>query len=591
MRQVLLGLAAALMLAEAAIAAEGGCQLQKVADLPVTMAGLKPHVPAKINGRDVVLVADSGAFFSMLGEANAKRLGLGRGMTPPGMRVRGVGGTAPVKVGVADRFELSGGVLTNVDFLVGDLAPGSRADGILGQNVLGVLDVEYDFANGAIRLFRPQGCEKARLAYWAGDKPVNVLSFRATTPREPHVIATASVNGRPIRVMFDTGAFRSVLEQSTAERLGFRPDGPGVEYGGLSGGIGPRRLENWIAPFAEFTIAEEKIQNTRLRVAPIALPKADMLLGADFFLSHRILISNSQNRVYFTYNGGPVFRLEPVESGKGLEEPAQVAGSADEPQDADGYHRRAAASLARADHVRAIADFTRAIELEPRRAIHLRQRAAAHLASGDPASARRDLDAALALTGGDVEARLMRGELRLSVGDSDGAAGDFTRAAATPASGPGVRARIAQAWLAAGKAGEAVAQYDALLAGAPPPPVRAAVLASRCQARALARTDLALALADCEAALKIAARDPSALAARGLVHLQSGRLEAAQSDFEAALKRDPRHAQALYGRSLVLRRQGRAAEADADLKLSQAVWPQIGAIAARYELGSAAGGP
>ncbi|MFC3079071.1 aspartyl protease family protein [Phenylobacterium terrae] len=589
MRQVLLGLAAALSLAEAASAAEGGCQLQKVADLPVTMAGLKPHVPAKINGRDVVLVADSGAFFSMLGEANAKRLGLSRGMTPPGMRVRGVGGTAPVKVGVADRFELSGGVLTNVDFLVGDLAPGSRADGILGQNVLGVLDVEYDFANGAIRLFKPQGCEKARLAYWAGDKPVNVLSFRATTPSEPHVIANASVNGRPIRVMFDTGAFRSVLEQSTAERLGFRPDGPGVEYGGLSGGIGPRRLENWIAPFAEFAIGEEKIQNTRLRVAPITLPKADMLLGADFFLSHRILISNSQDRVYFTYNGGPVFRLEPVEGGP--EEPAQVAGAADEPKDADGYHRRAAASLARADHVRAIADFTRAIELEPRRAIHLRQRAAAHLASGDPAAARRDLDAALALAGGDVEARLMRGELRLSAGDADGAAEDFARATASPASGPGVRARIAQAWLAAGKAGEAVAQYDVLLAGAPPPPVRAAVLASRCQARALVRTDLALALADCEAALKIAARDPSALAARGLVHLQSARLEAAQADFDAALKRDPRHAQALYGRSLVLRRQGRAAEADADARAAQAVWPQIAAIAARYELGSPAGGP
>jgi hypothetical protein len=35
----------------------------------------------------------------------------------------------------------------------------------------------------------------------------------------------------------------------------------------------------------------------------------DMLLGADFFLSHHILISNSQHKLYFTYNGGPVFDL------------------------------------------------------------------------------------------------------------------------------------------------------------------------------------------------------------------------------------------------------------------------------------------
>jgi hypothetical protein len=32
-----------------------------------------------------------------------------------------------------------------------------------------------------------------------------------------------------------------------------------------------------------------------------------MLLGADFFLSHRIFVSNEQHKVYFTYNGGPVF--------------------------------------------------------------------------------------------------------------------------------------------------------------------------------------------------------------------------------------------------------------------------------------------
>jgi hypothetical protein len=32
-----------------------------------------------------------------------------------------------------------------------------------------------------------------------------------------------------------------------------------------------------------------------------------MLLGADFFVSHRIYVSNAQHKMYFTYNGGPVF--------------------------------------------------------------------------------------------------------------------------------------------------------------------------------------------------------------------------------------------------------------------------------------------
>ncbi|HEX2560586.1 tetratricopeptide repeat protein, partial [Phenylobacterium sp.] len=401
--------------------------------------------------------------------------------------------------------------------------------------------------------------------------------------------------GRPIRAMFDTGAFRSVLRRSTAERLGFKPDGPGVEHAGLSAGIGPRVLENWIAPFAEFRIGDETIKNTRLRVAPIALNGADMLLGADFFLSHRVLVSSSQDRIYFTYNGGPVFRLEPSAGADAppAAPPTQAAAApADEPKDADGYHRRGAASLARRDHARAIADFTRAAELEPRRPIHLRQRAEAHLAGGDAAAAGRDLDAALALQGDDVDARLMRGELRLAGGDADGAAADFDRAvAAAGGPAPGVRTRIALAWLAAGRAERAIAQYDAMLASQPPAGARAAVLAARCQARALARSDLALAMSDCEAALKIASRDPGALAARGLVHLRAGRSEAAEADFDAALKRAPRLPQALLGRAMVRRSQGRSAEADADLKTAEAVWPQIAAIAARYDLAPQAGGP
>ena len=32
-----------------------------------------------------------------------------------------------------------------------------------------------------------------------------------------------------------------------------------------------------------------------------------MLLGADFLRAHRVLVSHSQRKMYFTYLGGPVF--------------------------------------------------------------------------------------------------------------------------------------------------------------------------------------------------------------------------------------------------------------------------------------------
>jgi hypothetical protein len=32
-----------------------------------------------------------------------------------------------------------------------------------------------------------------------------------------------------------------------------------------------------------------------------------MLLGADFFLAHRVFIAKSEGKVYITYNGGAIF--------------------------------------------------------------------------------------------------------------------------------------------------------------------------------------------------------------------------------------------------------------------------------------------
>jgi hypothetical protein len=42
-------------------------------------------------------------------------------------------------------------------------------------------------------------------------------------------------------------------------------------------------------------------------VARRSVAAPDMLLGADFLRSHRVLIAHSQRKIYFTYAGGAVF--------------------------------------------------------------------------------------------------------------------------------------------------------------------------------------------------------------------------------------------------------------------------------------------
>ena len=179
------------------------CKIGKVAELPVTMNGLRPLVTAKINGVDVQFIADSGAFYSSLSPASAAELKLR--VVPSNIRVRGVTGATEASITTVKEFTLAGVPIHNVEFIVGGSQPG-RAVGLIGQNVFRLADVEYDLAHGAIRLLKPIGCEKSMLAYWAtqSGQAYSVMDIDWATQASPHTTGTALVNGVRMHVMFDS---------------------------------------------------------------------------------------------------------------------------------------------------------------------------------------------------------------------------------------------------------------------------------------------------------------------------------------------------------------------------------------------------
>src|SRR5712671_7052308 len=287
--------------ASPAAAAAGHCVVQLWASLPVTMAGTVPLVHAAINGTDALFLADSGAFYSSLTTAAAGEFKLSLHQAPFGYEVRGVGGESRPYLTEVKTFTIFGVPVRNVQFLVlpNDLGDGEA--GILGQNVFRISDVEYDLANGVIRIMRPRDCKHVMLAYWAKgtDKPVSEIDIESGTPLNPHTRGVAYVNGVKIHVMFDTGASTSYLTLTAAKRAGVTPESAGVVDGGTRSGIGPNSRRSWIAPFASFKVGDEEVRNTRLRIGEGNLLGEDMLVGADFFLSHRIYVSNSQHKLYF----------------------------------------------------------------------------------------------------------------------------------------------------------------------------------------------------------------------------------------------------------------------------------------------------
>jgi tetratricopeptide (TPR) repeat protein len=565
--------------------ASAACQFQKIAELPVTMDGLQPSIMVKINSQDAKFLVDTGAFFSGVTADSVAKYKMKHSIAPFGMMVEGVGGAKrDIQAVAADTFTFAGIGFRNSDFMVLGRIGGPGIDGNIGENLMGPFDVEYDFANGVIRYFKAEGCgSDADLAYWSAGMALSRLSIVQPTKILTQVVTNAKVDGHTIRVTFDSGAALSVLSRPAAARAGIQVNSQGVVNGGISYGVYGKGLENFLAPFASFAIGDEEIKNTRLRVADIDLRDSDMLLGADFFLSHRILISNSQKRVYFTYNGGPVFRLDQTRPQQQVQATPGVAmatastsppANAAKPETAGEFARRASAFAARRDFQAAIADDTRAIELEPDNPAYYRARAMSRLGARQPLLAMADLDEALKRQPNDVESLMRRGDLNLSMRNPERAQADFETAIKAAPDNAALPAEIGTAYARAGQFEPAIRQLDAWIAAHPKSEDLPRVQAARCWTRAAWGKELPAALVDCDAALR---RDKTSevMATRGLVLLRMGRLDEAIVQYTAAIKAQPQAAPALYGRGLAQLQKGAKAEGEADIAAAAAIAPGL----------------
>jgi tetratricopeptide (TPR) repeat protein/predicted aspartyl protease len=557
------------------------CKLERMHQLPVTMQDMQPLVHAAINGTDALFVADSGSFFNTLTPAGARQLNLQ--LEPAdGLYVSGTGGAARTWITTVKSFRILGRDVPRVVFIVAGNDLGGGAVGVLGQNVFRLGDVEYDLANGVINILRTHGdCQQESLAYWANARglPVSAIDIDFPTAESPHTMGTAYLNGRKIRVMFDTGAATSTLSLDAAERAGVTKETPGVTPAGKSYGFGRHEVPTWIGPFASFRIGDEEIRNTRLEFADMGQRDVDMLVGADFFLSHHILVASSQHTLYFTYNGGPVFNL----TGR-TPAPAPAGSTA---LDAAGYARRGSASASRRDYEQALADLSRAIELDPTQADYFYERGSAYDADKQPARALADFTQAIKVKPDHVPALLARAALREQRRDPAEAIGADLDAADRAAPGAAdMRLDLGELYLGVRNYAAAIAQYDRWIEAHNRDDVHMPrARGARCWARALAGQQLDRALEDCNAAVRATPKTADFLDSRGLVYLRRGQYDKAIADYGAALALDPKLAWSLYGRGLAKQHLGQAAAGEADIAAAAALFPKIAEVAAGHGIG------
>lgn len=552
-----------LMAGGAAHAADKTCKLGKMLELPVTMIDRQPTVPVELDGHKMRLVADSGAFFSSLSPGAAAEFGFKQHSAPYGLRMSGVGGDFDPKVATIDAFKLGSATLHHVDFLVGGSEVGPA--GLLGQNILGAADVEYDLANGVVRLMKADNCRHANLAYWAKDKPVSIEDIEPARAVGMHTQGIVVLNGVRLDAMFDTGAATSILSRRAAARLGIKPGDPGVVDAGYTSGLGQGNVRTWIAPFDSLQIGDnETIKKIRLRFGDLNdSGQFDMLIGADFFLSHRVYVSNALHQMFFTYNGGPVFDLS-IHHDEAPHDGAALTSAV-------AYSGRGMASAARRDYASARADLTHAIALEPANGRYYYQRATIELSMKDDEAAAADLDAAIGRMPDDARSRLARAWLRLGKEDKTGAGEDADAADHALARPSDDRFQLAMLYDSLDRPEQAIAQYGLWIDAHPHDSKLAVAYNNRCWMRATKGRDFDAAVDDCNHALRLQPHTAGFLDSRGLAYLRRGDLKKAIDDYDDALKVDPKQASSLYGRGVARRRLGQTAAGDADIAAAKAI--------------------
>jgi len=566
--------------------AAGRCHLAMTPPVLVAMENLRPVIATDINGVEARFIVDTGSFFDFLSPVAAAEFKLPLSDAPFGYYVSGIGGSFVPKIATAKTFSVAGLNGHDAEFLVGNNAFGGDIAGILGQNIFRIADVEFDFANGVLRFVKPQDCGDDVLAYWAKTQPIAVVRVDWTSAQRPHLIAKAAVNGRNIHVLFDTGAWRSILSLDAARRAGITPDSPGVVPAGATFGLGSKVVRVWAAPIDKFEIGGETIEHSHLLIGDIGLDDADMLLGSDFFLAHHVYVAYSQDKVYFTYNGGPVFDVNalPPAGAKPPVDSTPAAGAtavSNAPTDAAGFMRRGMADASRGELAQAIADLTQACELEPADADCHYQRGLAYWRNAQPQPALADFTAAIQRQPADFDAYLARAQLEL-VRRPAAAQTDLDAVDRIAPQQADLRLQLARLYGVAGEYAGAVHQYDLWIEYHPDDINLSYALSNRCGSEAEANVDVDRALDDCNTALRLIRKSGMApqmsaltLSNRGLVYLRDGRLDDALADFHDALELRGRFPLARYALGLVELKKGLTAQGQADLTAAQAHGPGI----------------
>ena len=237
-----------------------------------------PLVRAEIGGRAVTLLLDTGAQGMLLLPEAAARLGL---PAVPGASTRllGTGGAreAPnvlLRGLVIGGLPLPGGSVP-VAALPGVPATEPPLAGLLGAPLLAAYDVDLDLQAGRLTLLAPTGCAP----------PGHGVALQVMPDGD--ALAPVQVNRTPLLAILDTGTRATLIAETAARRLGLE----GPVAASTARGIDGQRMQLRPVRLREVRVGGDVSLDVPAAVTALQVEPAEMLLGLEFFLRHRVWIS------------------------------------------------------------------------------------------------------------------------------------------------------------------------------------------------------------------------------------------------------------------------------------------------------------
>ena len=284
------------LLAVPPAAAAAPCRSDVVDSLSIHSAGGHPVVTVSVNGEPVSMLLDTGADTTVVTPALAARLGL-RVQAAAGDVATGLGGGAGVPVATATARVGLTGRPARQRILVLDL-PGATGPiaGLAGVDILSGFDLDLDLPGGQVLLRRTaSSCTDRDAPPWPG-LPAERLPVRIT-PRN-RVLVPVTLGALEVQAVLDTGVDGPILARDAAMRAGitdaeWRRGAPASFMG-----VGLRPVPIRMVRVPALAVGGEHLGAQDVAVPEVGPPGVEMLLGSDYLMTRRVLISWSRRALW-----------------------------------------------------------------------------------------------------------------------------------------------------------------------------------------------------------------------------------------------------------------------------------------------------